>query len=84
MIVPYFSIYDEKAQEFGPCFPSQTPGAAERSLRDSMRNPDSPHGRYPEDYALYRVFDFDASQGVISETYEPPQLVVRASALSSA
>lgn len=82
MIVPYFAIYDEKAQIFGQVFPAPTPGAAERSLKESMSNPDSPHGKYPEDFALYRVFDFDDNQGIVVETYEPPQLVVRASAIS--
>lgn len=80
-MVPYFAIFDDKSQSFGPLFPAPTPGAAERSLRESMANPDSPHGRYPEDFALYRILDLDEFQGTVLETYEPPQLVVRASNL---
>lgn len=77
----YFAIFDEKAQLFGQLFPAPTHGAAERSLRESMTNPESPHGRYPEDFSLYHVLDFDEHEGKIIESFEPPRLVVRASAL---
>lgn len=83
MDISYFAIFDEKAESFGPLFPATTLGAAERSFRESISNPDSPHGKYPEDFALYRILDLDDSQGIVVETYEPPQLVVRASSLVS-
>lgn len=82
-MIPYFAIFDDKTQSFGPMFPAVTPGAAERSFRESMANPDSPHGKYPEDFALYRILDLDDAQGVVDKTYEPPQLVVRATQLVS-
>lgn len=81
MKIPYFSVYDKKAQQFGVCFGSQTPGSAERSFDQSIKTPDSPHAAYPSDYALYRVFDFDDESGYVVETYEPPQLVCEGSAL---
>lgn len=81
MIVPYFSVFDMKANLFGSVFASPTPGAAERALRESINNPDSPHAKFPEDYSLYQVFDFDDNQGIIVETYEPPRLICHASAL---
>lgn len=83
MIVKYFAVYDKKAQGFGNVFPSHTLGSAERSLRESVTNKDSPHSKYPDDYNLFHMFDFDDESGLIVETFEPPQLVCEASALVS-
>lgn len=83
MKIRYFSIYDKKALQFGPLFPAPTPGAAERSLRDAMQNPDAPYGKYPDDFALYEVLLFDDEQGIIDSTNEPALLVVQASSLVS-
>lgn len=81
MILKYFSVFDKKANLFGPVFSSHTLGSAERSLKESMSNPDSPHGKYPDDFSLYHLFDFDDETGLIVDTHEPPLLVVHASAL---
>lgn len=83
MQISYFSIYDAKAQMFGPLYSAPTPGAAERSFHESLSNPDAPYGKYPDDFALYRIMDFDDNSGSIVEKYEPPQLVVQASALAA-
>lgn len=83
MKVSYFAVFDKKAQQFGQAFPSMSLGTAERSMKDSVSNPESPHAKYPDDFALFRVFDFDDESGLIVETYEPPQLVCEASALIS-
>lgn len=83
MIIHYFSIYDKKALQFGPLFASHTPGSAERSFKDAMANPEAPYGKYPDDFALYQIFDFDDEQGIITQTHEPPQLVVQGVSLVS-
>lgn len=83
MDINYFSIYDKKAELFGQAFPSHTPGSAERSLKESMANPDSPHGKFPDDFALYQLFVLDDSSGIITQKFEPPRLIVEASSLSS-
>lgn len=83
MIVKYFSIWDKKAVTFGQMFPSHTLGTAERSFKDSMSNPDSPHSKYPDDFSLYLILEIDEDTGMVSQTYEPPQLVCHASDLTS-
>lgn len=83
MDIKYFAIFDSKAQMFGGVFPSHTLGSAERSLKESVSNPDSTHAKYPDDFSLYLLFELDDETGIISKTYEPPQLVVQASALVS-
>lgn len=83
MKTSYFAIYDKKANTFGQLFPSHTHGTAERSFKESINNPDSPHGRYPDDFALYHILDLDDDIGQVIETFEPPQLVVQAIQLTS-
>lgn len=83
MNMRYFSIYDKKARLFGQLFPSHTPGSAERALRESMGNSDSPHAKFPDDYALYEVLTLDDETGQLVETHHPPLLIVEASSLIS-
>lgn len=40
-------------------FPAQTHGSAERSFQDSVNNPESQHHKYPEDFCLYHITEFD-------------------------
>lgn len=81
MKISYFAIYDKKSVSFGQVFPSNTPGSAERSFLDSIKNPDSVHGKYPDDFALYHIFDFDDDVGHVVTVHEPPLLIVQASQL---
>lgn len=81
MKIQYFSVFDDKSKLFSPCFPSQTYGTAERSLRETVRTPDTQPAKYPEDFALYHCFDFDDETGYVVESYEPPVLICRASDL---
>lgn len=83
MNVKYFSVFDKKAISFGQVFPSHTLGTAERSFSESINSPDSPHGKYPSDFALYLIFELDDDTGIIVQTYEPPQLVSEALSLVS-
>lgn len=78
MKIQYFAIYDKKANSFGQLFPSHTFGTAERSFKESMMNPDSPHGKYPDDFALYHILDYEDDTGIVIDSYEPPVLVVQA------
>lgn len=81
MRTSYFAIYDKKSNTFGQLFPSATLGTAERSFNELLKNPDSVQSKYPDDFALYHVLDFDEDVGQVIETFEPPQLVVQASQL---
>lgn len=81
MKTSYFAIYDKKANSFGQLFPSNTHGTAERSFKDALDNPESPYGKYPDDFALYHIMDIDDESGYIIESFEPPRLVVQATQL---
>lgn len=65
MKIKLFSIYDNVALDFGQVFPSPTFGSAERALKESVNNPDSPHAKNPSDFSLYHVGTFDSDTGLI-------------------
>lgn len=81
MNVIYFAVYDKKSASYGQLFPSATRGSAERSFQESIKSSESMHGKYPDDFALYAVFEFDDESGAITNKFDPPQLVVEASSL---
>ncbi|WNK14489.1 MAG: nonstructural protein [Microvirus sp.] len=83
MMIKYFAIYDEKAQLFGQLFPSHTMGSAQRSFQELINNPDTPQAKFPADFTLYSIFDFDDTTGQIIESYVPPVHVCRATDLIS-
>ena len=57
-----YSIFDKKAIEYGPIFFAKNDAVAVRQFNNFM------HGEsilYPDDYALYKVGDFDTETGAI-------------------
>jgi len=65
MIVSYYSVKDKKANMYQPAFPSQTAGTAERSFSEAVNNPDTMIGKYPDDFALYRLFELNDESGAL-------------------
>lgn len=64
-----YSVYDEKALVYGlpTCF--STDGLALRAFADLVQNPNSNVHKYPGDFKLYRIGEFnDASGELISNT----------------
>lgn len=58
-----YSVYDVKAGAYMRPFFTQTEGMATRAFIDEIANADSPLGKHPEDYSLYRVSEFDELEG---------------------
>lgn len=81
MNIQYFSIWDKKARSFGQMFPSQTKGSAERAFSDNVNQKDSMANKYPDDFALFQICEFDDDTGAIVNKYEPPLLICEATAL---
>ena len=64
-----FSIYDEKAEVYNTPFFQGTVGMALRSFQELVRDNESMLFKYPEDYILYRIGEYDDKTGqIISET----------------
>jgi len=59
MVFGLYSVYDEKAQVYGlpTCF--STDGLALRSFEDLVSNPNSNVNKYPSDFKLYRIGEFN-------------------------
>jgi len=78
MITGYYSVYDKKAQAFGQLFPSVTKGSAERAFTENVNTADSMANKYPDDFALYQIHDFDDDTGQVVNVYDPPLVIVEA------
>lgn len=62
---PIFSIFDEKAEAFMRPFPMLNEATAVRDFTDAMTNPENPMARFPADYTLFQLGEFDDNTGDI-------------------
>ena len=74
-----FSVFDSKAAAFNPPFCAPSYGVAERNFHTEVTSADSMVAKYPEDYSLFVIGDFDTDTGVL--TARNPEAIVTASAL---
>lgn len=65
MVSIVFSIYDIKAECYTPPFTYPAVGQGIRQFADMCKDPNHPIGRHVSDYRLYRVGEFDDSDGNI-------------------
>jgi len=75
-----YSIRDTKSETFAPPFLQKTNGEAERSFRQLANDEKSQICRYPEDYDLYLLGEYDDNTGKLSP-FDTPQHQVKAVAL---
>lgn len=70
------SIYDKRAQAYGPpmCYP--TLGVAERSFSDAVNDAGTTLHKHPEDYQLYELGEFDTETG--EYTQKPARVLCEA------
>lgn len=62
MILKVFTVRDDKAGAFMQPFFSPTMGTAERSFMDACKG-EGPFAKYPHDYNLYYLCDYDDQTG---------------------
>lgn len=72
-----FSIYDEKAQVFNTPFVGSNEAVAVRSFADICLDGTNMVSKYPGDFKLYYVGNFDAVKGTIT-ALDVPEFVVSA------
>jgi len=72
-----FAIRDQKAEVFNRPFFNKTHGEAERNFRELVNDKENLVGKYPEDYDLYYLGDYDDSTGLI-KTLDTPQHIIKA------
>lgn len=76
MFLKAFSIRDTKGEVFNTPFFQKTHGEAERSFKQLINDDQSMPSKYPEDYDLYFVGEYDDSTGTF-KPLDTPQHVVK-------
>lgn len=71
MLMKVFSIFDIKAGAFDRPFFAQTVGIAIRSFTDAINDKNSPFNKYPDDFTLFELGEFDDSSGIITALPAP-------------
>lgn len=60
-----FSVYDKKADLFGPPFLAENEGVAVRMFEQMVMAPENMVSSYPEDFTLECIGTFDPATGVV-------------------
>lgn len=71
MKVQLFAIRDSKAQAFLQPFFSSTKGTAIRAFTDGVNDPQTSFHKYPDDFTLFHIAEFDDESGVVSPLQQP-------------
>lgn len=73
-----YSIYDRKANCYNIPFFAQTDGVAVRNFQDLVSDSRSTVYRYPDDFSLYKVGEFNETSGALI-TLDAPSHISNAS-----
>lgn len=73
-----FSIYDEKADSYSQPFTAAANGLAIRQLQELVNDKTTTISKYPEDFSLYFIGDFDSDRGLLLPLDTVPVLLIRA------
>lgn len=77
-----FSVYDGKAQCFSRPFFEKNVAGAMRSWEEACKEPSSPFCKYPSDFVLYQIGEFDEDTGKF-EDFQPVRMLSAALDFSS-
>lgn len=71
-----FTVFDSAAKLFLPPFEARTAEEAIRRFRTTVNSPESQINKYPEDYTLFEVGEFDQESGLLIPLATPHSLGV--------
>lgn len=74
MILKVFSIMDTQVSHYSQPFFAPTIGHALRSFAEHCKLPDNLPNRYPQDFALYLLGDFDDESGAFTQADKPTRI----------
>lgn len=77
MILKVFSIRDAKSEVYNTPFFQKTHGEAERSFRTAANDDKTQINKYPEDFDLYYLGEYDDNTGQVTPL-DTPQHVLKA------
>ena len=58
-----YAVYDSKAEAFMMPFFMEKDAQAARGFQDAVNNPETPFGKHPADYTLFRLGDWSSANG---------------------
>ena len=71
-----FSVYDQKAAAFLDPFVAPTIDFAIREFRTAVNSPKHQFARYPEDYVLFKLGEFDPDTGLVLPEAAPVNISI--------
>lgn len=75
MLKSIFSVYDQKAEKYGPLQLVDSPAVFTRDFHDYIRRePTSVVAEHPEDFTVYCLGSFDDQSGVITSFVLPEKM----------
>lgn len=74
MTLKVFAIRDSKGEFFTPPFYKKTAGEAERDFHQLVNDANSMVHKYPEDYDLYYIGEFNDQDGKIKSLDSPSHI----------
>lgn len=77
MILKMYSIRDAKSEVYNTPFFAKTHGEAERNFRTASNDDKTTISKYPEDYDLYYLGEYDDNKGTLA-SLDSPQHIVKA------
>ena len=75
MIVKIYSVYDQAASAFMQPFFFATKGLAIRSFTEAVNSPDQLFNKYPSDYVMFELGEFEDSSAVIRMHAVPERVI---------
>lgn len=76
-----FSIFDSRTGLYNPPFNARSEGDASRMVALMTQNPESMFSKFPEDYVLYHLGNFNEDTGML-EPLSAPVTVARVSTIA--
>lgn len=70
-----YAIYDNKASFFMTPWPARNEGIARREFASACANPESAMGKFPGDYVLYEIGEYNDNDGSVKSAVPPVRLV---------
>ena len=77
MVLKVYSIYDQKTGVYDRPFLQHTHGEAERNFKQLVNDEKSQVNKFPEDYDLYYLGEYDNNTGKY-QTLDSPQHLIKA------
>lgn len=83
MIKKIFTIYDSKAEVYGPPFFYQRTGEAIRAFEDLCIDPKTKLNQHSEDFTLFEIGMYDETNGQITSLKTPHPILKAIEAISA-